>query len=322
MSVLNFFLLLCLFCLVLPTRGQPLIDTFQDKKINVREMITTEFPLTKHDMMMLDELNSMRGLIADGKIAVVVEGLGAIIKIAKAIQWVFGGIAKAWEEISEFVNNVVENIKDGWDSFAVFTTNIIMNAAQSIEDAFVDLGTEIADAFSDFGNSITNFFGRKRRRRHTSGKLHSGSGINLNLRNEDFPENCTSGRPNHTLGPASDMNVLTWNRRLAQLAAVNQDLFESGQRTINYEGKEYRMFKHGGFLDYIVHNFLGKFISSLFSAAKLGYYACYLIFSGIDAPVYDKKAIEDTIFEALYANSLEVGCVVGKPNSFCIIGPM
>ncbi|CAO4372113.1 unnamed protein product [Caenorhabditis nigoni] len=321
MSVLNFFLLLCLFCLVLPNTD--FIDKFQDKNNHVKEMITSEFPLTKHDMMMLDELNSMRGLIASGEIAKAVEKIEAIIKaIGEVVAFVTGGIVKAWNEITKFVNVVTEKIKEGWDKFSVFTSNIIMNAAQSIEDAFVDLGTNIADAFSDFGNSLTNFFGRKRRRRHASGKNHSGSGINLNLHDSDMPEKFESGRPNRTLGPASDMNILTWNRRLAQLAAVSQDLFDRGQRTINYEGKEYRMFSHGGFLDYIVHNFLGKVISKLFSAAKLGYYACYLIFSGIDAPVYNKEAIKDTIFEALYANSVEVGCVVGKPNSYCIIGPI
>ena len=44
------------------------------------------------------------------------------------------------------------------------------------------------------------------------------------------------------------------------------------------------------------------FMSTL--QAKVAYYACYLILSGIDAPIFNKAAIEDSIHEVCVDESL------------------
>ncbi|EFP03833.1 hypothetical protein CRE_28707 [Caenorhabditis remanei] len=276
------------------------------KSGDVVTMIKSEFPLTKHDALTLDELNTLRRLIADGYIKDILKGLESfIIAAGKVIGFFKNAAREAWGAIKK-IYQTFESI-EGWGNLAVHTGNIIMDFA------------------SDVGGAISDLFGKRRRRNKDINTPlgHSGNSLDFRYNTTNIPKEETVFRmPRKTLGPAADMNILVWNRRLSQLASIKRNLFHDGQRDTIYEGKKYRMFKFGGYLEYIIGNFLGKVISEFFKWAKVGYYACYLILSGIDAPIFDKAAIEDSIHEALYANSMEVGCVVAIPDSYCIIGPV
>ncbi|KAF1755563.1 hypothetical protein GCK72_012013 [Caenorhabditis remanei] len=291
---------------------------------DVVTMIKSEFPLTKHDALTLDELNTLRRLIADGYIGNILKGLEKfIIAAGKVVAFIEDSIEKAWDAITLVYTKV--SSFEGWGELAVQTGNIIMDVALRIEDGVTELAEGFIDFASDVGGAISDFFGKRRRRnKDINNPLgHSGNSLDFRYNTTNIPQEETEFHmPSNTLGPAADMNILVWNRRLAQLASIKRNLFHDGQRDTVYEGKKYRMFKFGGYLEYIIGNFLGKVISGFFKWAKVAYYACYLILSGIDAPIFNKAAIEDSIHEALYANSMEVGCVVAIPDSYCIIGPV
>ncbi|CAL2040511.1 unnamed protein product [Caenorhabditis brenneri] len=314
---MQWFILLVFSCFV-PV-SKEMLD--QDADLSGVKLFKSEFPITKHDAMILDELNSIRNLVAGGSIADKVKFIEGIILLVNGVKFVVKGIEKAAEEVVEFFGKTVNKAMEWGKDALVNTADVLVDAALSIEDAISDLGNDIADIATDIGNAIGNFFSGKRKRRSTPLKGHNGSGINMAVRNEDLLYGSSFGIPKNTLGPVKNMNILTWNRRLAQLAAVSKTAYDSGNRTIEYNGKKYRMFSFGGYVEYIIANLLGEWIAKLFTMGKVAYYACYLVLCGIDTPIYDLDSVKDTIFEALDGSYVEVGCVVA-PSSFCVIGPI
>ena len=80
---------------------------------DVVTMIKSEFPLTKHDALTLDELNTLRRLIADGYIGNILKGLEKfIIAAGKVVAFIEDSIEKAWDAITLVYTKV--SSFEGW----------------------------------------------------------------------------------------------------------------------------------------------------------------------------------------------------------------
>ncbi|KAF1755558.1 hypothetical protein GCK72_012008 [Caenorhabditis remanei] len=130
-------------------------------------------------------------------------------------------------------------------------------------------------------------------------------------------------KPENVFGKASNMNMLTWNRRLSQLAMTEKANIEKNDiKRIEYKGKIYRINKYGTLATYFISHALGGFIADMFQAIRVGYLACKLWFSKVKIPSpHENTTIGDT-HEMLFADRTEVGCFFTWPDTICIIGPL
>ncbi|CAI2352120.1 unnamed protein product [Caenorhabditis sp. 36 PRJEB53466] len=295
------------------------------------------FPLTNNEQVTLDELNSIRSLIGNGHIGRVLKVIKSIKGVGEAaLSFLTGHGEKALDELKQMGGELAENLKvdldaktRGWGSFAVNTSTALLDVADvsdiansgqqvisqgtgQVQQTISGAGSQISGSINTGIKSIPIPFGRKKR----------------NIVNQawDTVQTVTGAFnikiPDNVLGPAANMEMLRWNRRLAQLAMLNIKEFEAGVREVEYQGRKYKMFEHGSLAEYIIANFLGKTIAQMFSTVQIGFVAVKLVLGGVDAPIANEKEVENKIYEAIFADRKELGCLVTAGASFCIIGPI
>ncbi|CAL2037217.1 unnamed protein product [Caenorhabditis brenneri] len=292
------------------------------KLINNLEDPTTLFTLPKADLAMLDELNTMRSLIAEGFFN---DPLKNILKIGlKVIGKVMVDIGKGLRDYGAQLVQELSGIGVRVFKFAehIFDWGEIGVNSEKVFNGLGDLAKEgwgsVEKTTDDMTKSLTDFLkGKKRRRKRYFDTIVPDATKFIDDVIDVFK------KPKNVFGPATNMNMLTYNRRLSQLAMANKKSIENDKlREITYDGKIYRVNKYGTLATYFISNTMGDFLTSLFSILRVGYLACKLWFEKIDIPNQKVADTIDKTHEMLFADRTEVGCFFTWPNTICIIGPL
>ncbi|CAL2033714.1 unnamed protein product [Caenorhabditis brenneri] len=299
--------------------AQTLSPLLEEKRKGLKPS-TKMFQLPAGDQALLDEMNSVRRCIASGLFNDI---FGKVVKLfMDGLNIAFEGAGKAVLQLGELigVDKLYEDAEMlvGWGKKLVSTDGVLGDIASNIEDFGVDVGNKISKTWDNAKDETMKFlrFGRKKRNFVTDAWKRVEKGFN------DFMG--AIEQPKNVFGPATDMNLLTWNRRLAQLAMVKkEELFrEKNPLTeVEYEGKMYRVTKYGTLATYVIRNILGEKIARMFQELRVGYLACQMWF-GMSFPSHSEEETIHKTYEILFADRTEVGCYFTWPATFCLIGPL
>ncbi|CAO4372108.1 unnamed protein product [Caenorhabditis nigoni] len=249
--------------------------------------VTNEmFSLSAADEELLDEINRMRSLIASGFfndpfkniLKFIFEGAKQLVDIgvgaAKDVAVALANQLHKWGEIAV-----------GWASDAIKSLDTLKEAGKEIGKGFENAGNAVADGIGGLAKSVGGgLFGRRRKRFF---------GPVIDYAKKKFDDiTKTLEKPKNTFGAASNMNMLVWNRRLAQLAMVKKkDCKEKEVTVVTYEGKQYRMLKYGTLATYVITNTLGSTIAKLFTTLRTAYLACKLWFAEVNVPIQKNEHV-------------------------------
>uniref|UniRef100_A0A8R1HW41 Uncharacterized protein n=1 Tax=Caenorhabditis japonica TaxID=281687 RepID=A0A8R1HW41_CAEJA len=301
-----------------------------------------KFPPSASDIKLLDELNMIRTIVATGVIAYAMDvaqesdtehDLDYFYEAMPHYNLTYNETAIANETTTNTTitanGTTTGNATSGWVQlkewgYAYYSTSQVLQNEQEWHPGEMD-SRSLDLAFQNYMNRLDGVSDRDqspkfRKKRFIHDILDTiGNAFN---KIKNAIANALFKIPKKVLGPASNMHMLKWNRRLAQLAILRHDAYERGQREIEYEGKTYRMFKYGSLLQYIIENVvdnIGVDIRFIFKIVNVGILAVTLILSGVDAPITHLSQVEDSSYEALFADRYELGCFQGY---YCIIGPI
>ncbi|EGT40855.1 hypothetical protein CAEBREN_23790 [Caenorhabditis brenneri] len=277
--------------------AQTLSPHLEEKRKNLT-VSKKMFQLPAGDQALLDEMNTVRQYIAQGKFN---SFFGIVLDLAyNLVDITFGIITDAGREAVKEISKALP-IKELYD-----VTKMAFEWGNAGSKLVVKLNVL---------NDVGGWFGGKRKRRGVGDYLRKAV---------DFVDEAISSlkKPENVFGPATNMNILTWNRRLAQFAMVKKkEIFDKRITEIEYDGKLYRVTKYGTLATYLIRHALGEKIVQMFKQVRIGYLACQMWF-GIDFPNYSEGKTIDETYEILFADRTEVGCYFTWPETFCLIGPL
>ncbi|PIC31255.1 hypothetical protein B9Z55_012015 [Caenorhabditis nigoni] len=296
---------LCLLLMIFTTCNS-LSQKFEEyRKANNKDTSKKMFKLAAEEAAILDEINTIRQVVASGFCNNILEKIVTIMwDGAKAVfQDLYNQALEVFDIIGSGLIAVGDQI-EGWGKALISSEGTLDEVGNSMKDAAVDVGKKASNAINDAGKKVGDFFGIGRRKKRF-----------IRIPGMDYFD-----KPENTFGPATNMNMMTYNRRLAQLAMTLENAKQN--RTVMYEGKLYRVTKYGTIATYVVSKFGGATIVGLFKIVRIGYLACKMWFTKTKVPLANDASAYDTTLEMLFADRSEVGCFFTFPDSFCVVGPI